>query len=101
MDTKYSGILSSIVVHFAKAFIGRVCSVLRSRPWFLCLFVTPGLCFQAEDAHEVAKKQLEAETLLRVDLENRCQSLSEELEFRKNMFEEVRVFYTVCATLAT
>lgn len=43
---------------------------------------------KAEDAHEVAKKQLEAETLLRVDLENRCQSLSEELEFRKNMFEE-------------
>uniref|UniRef100_A0A8C9VX39 Lamin B2 n=1 Tax=Scleropages formosus TaxID=113540 RepID=A0A8C9VX39_SCLFO len=34
------------------------------------------------------KKQLEAETLLRVDLENRCQSLSEELEFRKSMFEE-------------
>lgn len=26
---------------------------------------------------------------MRVDLENRCQSLSEELEFRKNMFEEV------------
>lgn len=35
-----------------------------------------------------AKKQLGEETLLRVDLENRCQSLSEELEFRKNMFEE-------------
>uniref|UniRef100_A0A6Q2XYI6 Lamin B1 n=1 Tax=Esox lucius TaxID=8010 RepID=A0A6Q2XYI6_ESOLU len=34
-----------------------------------------------------AKKQLGEETLLRVDLENRCQSLSEELEFRKNMFE--------------
>uniref|UniRef100_A0A8C5C490 Lamin B2 n=1 Tax=Gadus morhua TaxID=8049 RepID=A0A8C5C490_GADMO len=33
-------------------------------------------------------RQLEAETLMRVDLENRCQSLSEELEFRKNMFEE-------------
>uniref|UniRef100_A0A8C9VNY3 Lamin B2 n=1 Tax=Scleropages formosus TaxID=113540 RepID=A0A8C9VNY3_SCLFO len=43
---------------------------------------------KAEDAHAVAKKQLEAETLLRVDLENRCQSLSEELEFRKSMFEE-------------
>lgn len=26
---------------------------------------------------------------MRVDLENRCQSLSEELEFRKSMFEEV------------
>lgn len=35
-----------------------------------------------------AKKQLSDETLLRVDLENRCQSLMEELEFRKNMFEE-------------
>uniref|UniRef100_A0A671RKT7 Lamin-B2-like n=1 Tax=Sinocyclocheilus anshuiensis TaxID=1608454 RepID=A0A671RKT7_9TELE len=43
---------------------------------------------KAEDAHGVAKKQLEAETLMRVDLENRCQSLTEELEFRKSMFEE-------------
>lgn len=43
---------------------------------------------KVEDAHMVAKKQLEAETLMRVDLENRCQSLSEELEFRKSMFEE-------------
>ncbi|XP_036410193.1 lamin-B2-like [Megalops cyprinoides] len=43
---------------------------------------------KAGDAHAVAKKQLEAETLMRVDLENRCQSLAEELEFRKTMFEE-------------
>ncbi|XP_068600045.1 lamin-B2 [Brachionichthys hirsutus] len=43
---------------------------------------------KAEDSHAVAKRQLEAETLMRVDLENRCQSLSEELEFRKGMFEE-------------
>ncbi|XP_030076169.1 lamin-B2 isoform X1 [Microcaecilia unicolor] len=43
---------------------------------------------KAEDAHAVAKKQLEKETLARVDLENRCQSLQEELEFRKNIFEE-------------
>ncbi|KAF5901945.1 lamin-B1, partial [Clarias magur] len=35
-----------------------------------------------------AKKQLGDETLLRVDVENRCQSLVEELDFRKNMFEE-------------
>lgn len=50
-----------------------------------------GLLAKAEDSHAVAKRQLEAETLMRVDLENRCQSLSEELEFRKNMFaEEVR-----------
>lgn len=46
---------------------------------------------QAEDAHAVAKKQLEGETLMRVDLENRCQSLTEELQFRKSMFEEVRL----------
>lgn len=39
----------------------------------------------------MAKRQLEAETLMRVDLENRCQSLSEELEFRKSMFEEVKM----------
>lgn len=44
---------------------------------------------QAEDAHAVAKKQLEGETLMRVDLENRCQSLTEDLQFRKSMFEEV------------
>ncbi|KAM9460793.1 lamin-B2 [Clarias gariepinus] len=43
---------------------------------------------KVEHAHGVAKKQLETETLLRVDLENRCQSLSEELQFRKSMFEE-------------
>uniref|UniRef100_A0A665T538 Lamin B2 n=1 Tax=Echeneis naucrates TaxID=173247 RepID=A0A665T538_ECHNA len=46
------------------------------------------VCPCAEDSHAVAKHQLEAETLMRVDLENRCQSLSEELEFRKNMFNE-------------
>ncbi|KAJ8380961.1 hypothetical protein SKAU_G00017390 [Synaphobranchus kaupii] len=34
------------------------------------------------------KKRLGEETLLRVDLENRCQSLTEELQFRKKMFEE-------------
>ncbi|XP_063145834.1 lamin-B2 [Candoia aspera] len=43
---------------------------------------------KAEDAHAVAKRQLEKETLLRVDLENRCQSLQEELDFRKSIFEE-------------
>ncbi|XP_056134043.1 lamin-B2 [Lampris incognitus] len=47
-----------------------------------------GLLAKAEDSHAVAKRQLEAETLMRVDLENRCQSLTEELEFRKSMFEE-------------
>nr|XP_031545686.1 lamin-B2 [Vicugna pacos] len=43
---------------------------------------------KAEDSHAVAKKQLEKETLMRVDLENRCQSLQEELAFRKDVFEE-------------
>uniref|UniRef100_A0A665SWY4 Lamin B2 n=1 Tax=Echeneis naucrates TaxID=173247 RepID=A0A665SWY4_ECHNA len=43
---------------------------------------------EVKSLHAVAKHQLEAETLMRVDLENRCQSLSEELEFRKNMFNE-------------
>ncbi|CAF90344.1 unnamed protein product, partial [Tetraodon nigroviridis] len=35
-----------------------------------------------------AKKQLADEMLLRVDLENRCQSLTEEMDFRKNLLEE-------------
>lgn len=39
-----------------------------------------------------AKKQLADETLLKVDLENRCQSLTEDLEFRKNMYEEVIIY---------
>ncbi|XP_018415189.1 PREDICTED: lamin-B2 isoform X2 [Nanorana parkeri] len=43
---------------------------------------------KAEDGHAVAKNQLEKETLMRVDMENRCQSLQEELEFRKNIYEE-------------
>ncbi|XP_011370943.1 lamin-B2 isoform X1 [Pteropus vampyrus] len=43
---------------------------------------------RAEDSHAVAKQQLEKETLMRVDLENRCQSLQEELDFRKSVFEE-------------
>uniref|UniRef100_A0A6I8SGH8 Lamin B2 n=1 Tax=Xenopus tropicalis TaxID=8364 RepID=A0A6I8SGH8_XENTR len=43
---------------------------------------------KAEDAHAVAKKQLEKETLMRVDFENRIQSLQEEMDFRKNIYEE-------------
>ncbi|KAM6902340.1 lamin-B1 [Xenentodon cancila] len=35
-----------------------------------------------------AKKQLADETLMRIDLENRCQSLTEEMVFRKSMHEE-------------
>ncbi|XP_040914175.1 lamin-B1 [Toxotes jaculatrix] len=35
-----------------------------------------------------AKKHLSDEMLLRIDLENRCQSLTEEMDFRKSMHEE-------------
>lgn len=35
-----------------------------------------------------AKAQLESETLMRVDLENRCQSLKEELQFKQNVYEQ-------------
>ncbi|XP_069609990.1 lamin-B1 [Ranitomeya imitator] len=43
---------------------------------------------QIEAALAKLKSQLGDETLLKVDLENRCQSLSEELEFRKSIYEE-------------
>ncbi|KAE8635488.1 hypothetical protein XENTR_v10002640 [Xenopus tropicalis] len=43
---------------------------------------------QLESALALAKKQLEEEILIKVDLENRCQSLIEELDFRKNVYEE-------------
>ncbi|XP_008422034.1 lamin-B1 [Poecilia reticulata] len=35
-----------------------------------------------------AKKELSDEILMRIDLENRCQSLAEEMDFRKSMHEE-------------
>uniref|UniRef100_A0A7N6A4D8 Lamin B1 n=1 Tax=Anabas testudineus TaxID=64144 RepID=A0A7N6A4D8_ANATE len=35
-----------------------------------------------------AKKQFADEMLLRIDLENRCQSLTEEMDFRRSMHEE-------------
>ncbi|XP_037794519.1 lamin Dm0-like isoform X1 [Penaeus monodon] len=35
-----------------------------------------------------AKQQLESETLMRVDLENRCQSLREELQFKQQVYEQ-------------
>ncbi|KFV52060.1 Lamin-B1, partial [Gavia stellata] len=43
---------------------------------------------QLEVSLAAAKEQLANETLLKVNLENRCQSLTEDLEFRKNMYEE-------------
>ncbi|XP_077318289.1 lamin-B1 [Lithobates pipiens] len=43
---------------------------------------------QFESALANLKAQLGEETLQKVDFENRCQSLMEELEFRKNIYEE-------------
>ncbi|KAK4816358.1 hypothetical protein QYF61_015672, partial [Mycteria americana] len=41
-----------------------------------------------EASLSAAKERLAQEILQKVDLENRCQSLTEDLEFRKNMYEE-------------
>ncbi|NXJ98482.1 LMNB1 protein, partial [Corythaixoides concolor] len=43
---------------------------------------------QLEASLAMTKQQLANEVLLKVDLENRCQSLMEDLEFRKNLHEE-------------
>ncbi|KAM5193110.1 lamin-B1 [Mantella aurantiaca] len=43
---------------------------------------------QFESALAKLKAQFAEEALQKVDLENRCQSLTEELEFRKNIYEE-------------
>ncbi|KAF2981035.1 hypothetical protein EK904_010087 [Melospiza melodia maxima] len=43
---------------------------------------------ELETSLAAAKNQLMKETLQKVELQNRCQSLSEDLEFRKNMYEE-------------
>ncbi|MEE6510596.1 hypothetical protein FKM82_030574 [Ascaphus truei] len=43
---------------------------------------------QLESSLSFERKQCGEETLCKVDLENRCQSLSEELEFRKNIYAE-------------
>ncbi|NWR93447.1 LMNB1 protein, partial [Furnarius figulus] len=43
---------------------------------------------QLEASLAATKDHLIRETLQKVDLENRCQSLTEDLEFRKNMYEE-------------
>lgn len=42
-----------------------------------------------------AKKQLEEETLLRVDLENRVQSLKEDLHFKSQVYAQVKYFVSV------
>ncbi|CAO2594110.1 Lmnb1 [Lemmus lemmus] len=66
------------------------CSVsyLKSVPDCHRVFITLFPLSQLEASLSAAKKQLADETLLKVDLENRCQSLTEDLEFRKNMYEE-------------
>ncbi|KAJ1099573.1 hypothetical protein NDU88_004673 [Pleurodeles waltl] len=38
------------------------------------------------DCKNVLKKQMEKETLMRVDFKNRCQRLQEELDFQKNVY---------------
>ncbi|XP_010187709.1 PREDICTED: lamin-B1-like, partial [Mesitornis unicolor] len=43
---------------------------------------------QLEASLAAAREQLASETLQKVDLENRCQSLTEDFEFRKNMYEK-------------
>ncbi|XP_009888012.1 PREDICTED: lamin-B1 [Charadrius vociferus] len=43
---------------------------------------------QLEVSSAAAREQLASETLQKVDLENRCQSLIEDLEFRKSMYEK-------------
>lgn len=43
---------------------------------------------QLEISSAAAREQLASETLHKVDLENRCQSLIEDLKFRKSMYEE-------------
>ncbi|EPY75954.1 lamin-B1 [Camelus ferus] len=66
-------------------------SVVLMLTLFLALtayFIIVPKC-ELEASLAAAKKQLADETLLKVDLENRCQSLTEDLEFRKNMYEEI------------
>lgn len=64
-----------------------------------CLFCTPPLkslsllppppSSQLSGSLADAKKQLQDEMLRRVDAENRLQTLKEELEFQKNIYNEV------------
>ena len=44
---------------------------------------------QLEGLLATTKQQLAEESLQRVDLENRLQSLKEELDFRKSIYDEV------------
>ena len=57
--------------------------------FFLFLKVVRSDLAQVEKQLAIAKKQLEEETLMRVDLENRFQSLKEELLFKNQVYEQV------------
>lgn len=46
-------------------------------------------CQELKDALESAKYALEQETLTRVDLENKLQSLKEELSFKRSVYDKV------------
>jgi len=52
--------------------------------------LTTPLSRQLDAGLSQSRSHLAEETLMRVDLENRCQSLVEELEFRKSLYEGVR-----------
>ena len=60
-------------------------------------------CQELKDALESAKYALEQETLSRVDLENKLQSKEEELNFKKEMYNKVKVsedfFKNFCSKL--
>lgn len=61
--------------------------------FYFCFFVSwkklKGELANLERQLAHAKKQLEDETLLRVDLQNRLQSTKEDLQFKTQMFEQV------------
>jgi chromosome segregation ATPase len=46
-------------------------------------------CQELKEALEAAKYALEQETLTRVDLENKLQSLKEELSFKRSVYDKV------------
>lgn len=52
-------------------------------------------CQELKDALESAKYSLEQETLTRVDLENKLQSLREELNFKKQVYSKVSKLYQI------
>ena len=62
----------------------------------LCLFQRlRGEVATLERQLAAQKKQLEEETLLRVDLENRIQTLKEELAFQTQVHEQVIGYFTM------